>query len=198
MSGCTYLRRIPHAHKTKLAPHPQTQINPHLKRGIMEVSCRKNQQIPGAHKIGVAISGSRIAGGKSRTLGFFWISHLGRNPAWVSTGFGAAKGPRNSTPDFSTLGVSDTSHGTLRGPKRLSEALERLQEVRVCPSLHSSVHPSCDTIFFRPRVPRKTPEIIIVGTKVIEDPDKCLLELISQHVADFIAGEALSGMNSSF
>ena len=69
-------RKNPHAHKKKLAlpPFPENP-NTALRCGILWAwgfSSRKNQKMRGAHKIGAAISGPRIAGGKLRTWGLFW------------------------------------------------------------------------------------------------------------------------------
>ena len=57
------VRNIPVPIKIKFAlpPTPQTQKYPPLKRGTWRFSCRKNAEIPGAHKIGAAICGPRIA-----------------------------------------------------------------------------------------------------------------------------------------
>ena len=62
-------RKNPHAHKNKIGtstpPSKKTQ-NPPLKGGILWAwgfSSRKNPKMPGAHKIGAAISGPRITGG---------------------------------------------------------------------------------------------------------------------------------------
>ena len=70
-------RKNPHAHKNKIGtstpPSKKTQ-NPPLKGGILWAwgfSGRKNQKIPGAHKIGAAISGPRIAGGNFMAHHFF-------------------------------------------------------------------------------------------------------------------------------
>ena len=60
--------KIPAPIKIKLAlppPPPQKTTTPPLKGGILWAwgfSSRKNPKMPGAHKIGAAISGSRIAG----------------------------------------------------------------------------------------------------------------------------------------
>ena len=64
------LRKIPTPIKIKLAlpPHPSKRPNPPPpKTRILWAwgfSSRKNQKMPGAHKIGAAISGPRIAGRK--------------------------------------------------------------------------------------------------------------------------------------
>ena len=53
-----------HQKNPRAHPPPQTQNNPSKKRGIYGhggFSCRKNTEILGAHKIGAAISGPRIA-----------------------------------------------------------------------------------------------------------------------------------------
>ena len=63
----------PRAHKNKIGtstpwgPPPKTRAPPPLKRGVLwawGISSGKNQKMPGAHKIGAAISGPGIAGGK--------------------------------------------------------------------------------------------------------------------------------------
>ena len=61
------LSENPRAHNNKIGtspPLPQTQNTPPLKPRILwtwRFSCRKNAEILGAHKIGAAISGPRIA-----------------------------------------------------------------------------------------------------------------------------------------
>ena len=62
-----YLFRAPAAALSK-------KPNPPIKRGILwawEFSSRKNQKMPGAHKIGAAISGPRIAVGKLTDIRLF-------------------------------------------------------------------------------------------------------------------------------
>ena len=61
-----FKQKNPRAHKNKIStsPAPQSKITPPLKRGILwtwRFCCRKNTEILGAHKIGAAISGPRIA-----------------------------------------------------------------------------------------------------------------------------------------
>ena len=62
-------RKNPHAHNNKIAtstPLLKRPRTPPLKGGILwawGLSSRKNQKMPGAHKIGAAISGPRITGG---------------------------------------------------------------------------------------------------------------------------------------
>ena len=63
-----FIGKIPTPIKIKLALPPPSKKNrkPPLKGGILWAlwfSCRKNQKMPGAQKIGAAISGPRIAGG---------------------------------------------------------------------------------------------------------------------------------------
>ena len=51
-------------HKNKIGtpPHPKPKIPPKTRNFMdMEVSCGENAEILGAHKIGAAISGPRIA-----------------------------------------------------------------------------------------------------------------------------------------
>ena len=58
-------QKNPHAHRKKIGtPPPPNPKYPPLKRGILwtwRFSCRKNAEILGAHQIGAAISGPRIA-----------------------------------------------------------------------------------------------------------------------------------------
>ena len=61
-------QKDPRAHKNKIGTSPppkkKNQIPPPKKPGILwtwRFSCRKNTEILGAHKIGAAISGPRIA-----------------------------------------------------------------------------------------------------------------------------------------
>ena len=79
-----YLWKNPHANKNKIGtstpPSKQTQNPPPpppLKGGILWAyggfSSRKNQEMPGAHKIGAAISDPRIAGGNFMDITFFLI-----------------------------------------------------------------------------------------------------------------------------
>ena len=66
-----------HCHKNKIGTStPPLQKRPRtpLKGGILWAwgfSSKRNQKIPGAHKIGVAISGPRIAGGKITDMRIF-------------------------------------------------------------------------------------------------------------------------------
>ena len=70
-------QKNPRAHKNQIGTPlpPQTQHITPPKRGILwtwKCSCRKNAEILGAHKIGAAISGPRIADTNFlRTRGFF-------------------------------------------------------------------------------------------------------------------------------
>ena len=70
----------PHAHKNKIGTSaPPFQKNhdppPALKGGILWAwgfSSRKSPKMPGAHKIGAAISGPRIAGGNFMDITLFF------------------------------------------------------------------------------------------------------------------------------
>ena len=72
-------RKNPHAHKNKIGTSTppskkKTQNPPPSKGGILWAwgfSSRKNQKMPGAHKIGAAISGPRITGGNFMDTTFF-------------------------------------------------------------------------------------------------------------------------------
>ena len=60
-------RKNPHGHKNRIGTSTPFQNSPPLKRGILWAwgfCSRKSQKMPGAHKIGAAISGPRIAGRK--------------------------------------------------------------------------------------------------------------------------------------
>ena len=67
LTHATKIQKNPRAHKNKIGTPPPLQTQntpPPLKRGILwtwRFSCRKNAEIRGAHKIGTAISGPRIA-----------------------------------------------------------------------------------------------------------------------------------------
>ena len=57
-------QKNPRAHKNKIGTPPPKPKIPPLKQGILwtwRFSCRRNTEILGAHKIGAAISGPRIA-----------------------------------------------------------------------------------------------------------------------------------------
>ena len=69
-------KKIPTPIKAKLAPPPPSKkpMTSPLKPGILWAwgfSSRKNQKMPGAHKIGTAISGPRITGGKITDMRLF-------------------------------------------------------------------------------------------------------------------------------
>ena len=72
------LSENPHAHKNKIGTSTPLLKNPRTppKGGILWAwgfSSRKNQKMPGAHKIGAAISGPRITGGNFMDTTFFLI-----------------------------------------------------------------------------------------------------------------------------
>ena len=82
LTNLTLVGKIPTPIKIKLAlpPPPSGKTkNPPLKGGILWAwgfSSRKNPKMPGAHKIGAAISGPRITGGNfmDTTLFLSWVS----------------------------------------------------------------------------------------------------------------------------
>ena len=84
------LGKNPHTHKYKMgtptAPSKKLQPPPPpLKRGILWAwgfSIRKKQKIPGAQKIGAAISGPRIAGGKTTDMRLFLNFFPKACPPW--------------------------------------------------------------------------------------------------------------------
>ena len=72
------LRKIPAPIKIKLALAPPLSPPKNypalLKQGLLWAWCfssRRKQKIPGAHKIGAAVSGPRVAGGKITDLSLF-------------------------------------------------------------------------------------------------------------------------------
>ena len=80
LHSCHYVghsRKNPRAHKNKIGtstPPFQKTHDPPLKGGILWAggfSSRKNQKMPGAHKIGAAMSGPRIAGGNFMDITLF-------------------------------------------------------------------------------------------------------------------------------
>ena len=92
-SGTITIGKIPTPIKIKLAlppPPPKKTQNPPLKGGILWAwgfSSRKNPKMPGAHKIGAAISGPRITGGNFMDTTLFLILRLSRasSTSWRRT-----------------------------------------------------------------------------------------------------------------
>ena len=80
-------RKNPHAHKNKIGtstPPSKKAQKPPLKGGILWAwgfSSRKNQKMPGAHKIGAAISGPRITGGNFVDITLF-LNSGGSKTLW--------------------------------------------------------------------------------------------------------------------
>ena len=79
-------RKKPHAHKNKIGTSTpllkKTRTPPPPKRRNfmgMGVSSRKNQKMPGAHKIGAAVSGPDLRAEILRTSRFFWLKQYSRN-----------------------------------------------------------------------------------------------------------------------
>ena len=87
----TNIRKNPHAHKNKIGtstPPLPKKPRPPLKGGILWASgfsSRKNQKMPGAHKIGAATSGPRIAGGNFMDITFFFLKHVLQTPSFGFT-----------------------------------------------------------------------------------------------------------------
>ena len=73
-----FFRKKPHAHKNKIGTSTpaskKPQHPPPKRRNLMgmEVFLQKEPKMPGAHKIGAAISGPRITGGDFMDITFFF------------------------------------------------------------------------------------------------------------------------------
>ena len=90
--GFAFTQKNPRAHRNKIGtsttPPFKKSPEPPLKGGILWAwgfSRRKNQKIAGAHKIGAATPGPRIAGGKLRRWGFFLIHSSCKKVSGITT-----------------------------------------------------------------------------------------------------------------